>query len=459
MINIAVPSHRSFELDYVLEVILGEFLGLAFNVMRHDELFIEISKSDSKCKLSLDTSFFQQANKSWLQAQSMPILPLQSWCPADDDINVNLVEESIPVLYGKPGLIKNANTWHLNVDIFGSIFFMLSRYEELITQDRDEHNRFPSSASLAYKAGFLHRPIVNEYLEILWECMHQLLPQLQRKNRKFRKLIGCDVDHPFDHAAHSISSTIKRVGARLIRNKQPSLAMSDGLNYIAKKFNSDRFDSYRNNIDWIMQVNKSCGNKVAFYFIPLQTDPKKEDANDIFDPKIKQLLKHIHTNGHEIGFHPGYATYKHKENFKKSSGKLKETLSSLGIPINNLGGRQHYLMYDVSKTPQLWNENGFIYDSSLSFADSAGFRCGVCYEYTMYDLKNRRPLKIKQRPLIVMECSIIQYENLGRSQKALERFKYFMNICKQFDGDFTLIWHNSSFVHKLDREIYMELIK
>ena len=43
---------------------------------------------------------------------------------------------------------------------------MLSRYEELITKDRDQHNRFPATASVAFKAGFLDRPIVSEYLEI-----------------------------------------------------------------------------------------------------------------------------------------------------------------------------------------------------------------------------------------------------------------------------------------------------
>jgi len=41
---------------------------------------------------------------------------------------------------------------------------MLTRYEEVVKSVKDEHERFPARASLAYREGFLMRPIVNEYL-------------------------------------------------------------------------------------------------------------------------------------------------------------------------------------------------------------------------------------------------------------------------------------------------------
>lgn len=48
---------------------------------------------------------------------------------------------------------------------------MIARYEEVLLWDRvdkDLYGRFPSSESLAYKEGFLDIPIVNEYIEWLW---------------------------------------------------------------------------------------------------------------------------------------------------------------------------------------------------------------------------------------------------------------------------------------------------
>jgi len=69
-------------------------------------------------------------------------------------------------------------------------------------------------------------------------------------------------------------------------------------------------------------------------------------------------------------------------------------------------------------------------------------------------------LKVKQKPLIAMDCSIISngYEGLGYTEKSLERFKLLKNRCKHFDGDFTLLWHNSFFGNKKSKAFYLKLI-
>ena len=338
---------------------------------------------------------------------------------------------------------------------------MLSRYEELIISERDSHDRFPATASIAYKAGFLDRPIVNEYIEILWSCMQALWPDLTRKERKFRKLISCDVDSPFDLAAHTLKKTVLRIGARLIRDKNYKLALFDGLNYVFKKFRSDRFDEYRNNIDWMMCVNSAAGNKVAFYFIPIQTNTSKEDLNDVRSPKLAKLLKHIVDSGHEVGFHPGYDTYKSTGNFKKSADALKEAFKNERIEFSNIGGRQHYLRYSVATTPQLWEANGFTYDTSLGFADNAGFRTGVCYEYTMFNLITRTKMRLKQRPLLIMEVTLLSSDYEGLSTVDNSCINYIRNIktiVEKYDGDFTLLWHNS-LIYRNEKNIYMDVIR
>ncbi len=289
-------------------------------------------------------------------------------------------------------------------------------------------------------------------------CLYQLWPNLERKKRHFRNLISCDVDHPIDTAGYSLKRTILRVGARLLRDNNAPLAFIDALNYVFKKFGSDKFDEYRNNIKWVMDENDSAGNKVAFFFIPKQTSKVREEISLFSGAKVRGLLTDIIQRGHEVGFHPGYETYRFPENFKGSANELKSVYHELGV--KNIGGRQHYLRSDASITPRLWDVNGFAYDSSLGFADKAGFRCGVCYEYTMFDLTNREPLKIKQRPLIAMDCSIISngYEGLGYGEKSLEKFKLLKNRCQQFSGDFTLLWHNSFFSDKQSKALYLKLI-
>ena len=438
---------------------LGDFLGLDYEVEVFNEKFIEITQPESiasQDKLTLDATFFIQADRGWLTSDTMPSLPLSSWCPREDCIDANLVEPIIPVLYGRSGLDCSLGNLHLNLDIFGSCFFMLSRYEELVSSVRDSHNRFPARASVAFKENFLDRPLVNEYVEILWNCLIKISPELRRKKRVFKKRISCDVDHPLDTAGYSLRRTVLRVFARIIRDRKPKIAALDVLNYVFKKFGSDHFDEYRNNISWIMSVNKQAGNEVAFYFIPLQTDLSMEDPSDVRSDKVLSLIRHIVDSGHEVGIHPGYKTYNHPVNFQRSCIAFKQALHNADIDFKKIGGRQHYLRYDISTTPQLWEKNGFHYDSSLGFADRAGFRCGVCYEYKMYDLVNRAKMKLIQRPLVLMETTLLAYENLNLNDGTLlNRISYFEKVIRSYKGDFTLLWHNSSLPNN---EIYKSSI-
>ncbi|MDC0010727.1 polysaccharide deacetylase family protein [Porticoccaceae bacterium] len=460
MLNVSISSCCPNEQRYILDVILGEFLGLDFEVFEHDDQNTKISRINDDLELSLSNDFFNKAERYWLKTESMPVLPLDIWAPSTDGVSALLVDENIPVLYGQPSLIKIGNHWDLKLDIFGSAFFMLSRYEELITTDRDNHDRFPSYGSVGYKAGFLSRPIVNEYVEILWECIHTLWPDLQRKKRKGKNFITCDADWPFDPAIYSLSRMIKTCGRQILREYSPLDAIKTCNRFLLNKLGFDVNDQYRENISWMMDVNEQAGNKMAFYFITYKTSDI--DTDEDFDSlRMRALFREIHSRGHELGLHPGYITHANPANFAKSVEKLRQVFKEENIKQTQVGGRMHFLRWDANQTPGLWNDHGFDYDSTLSYADSAGFRCGVCYDFTMYDLANRCAFRLKQRPLIVMECSVIapRYENLGYSVESMDRFNQFKTYCRIYNGTYTFLWHNSFFKNKHDKIFYKELIK
>ena len=301
LLRIKIPKLCQSEQEYVLDILLGEFLGLAVDVETYEGDVIEITKPSQTSKFTLDASFFNKAHQAWLKPESMPDLPLATWNPAKEGIKANIVEPSVPVLYGQPGLVKNAELLHLNLDIFGSAFFMLSRYEELITKDRDNHDRFPAWASVALKANFLDRPVVNEYLEILWQCLQQLWPDLERKERKAHNVITCDTDWPFDPAAYCFKSAMKKAARLLIKEKKPMTALEAGWRFIATKYGIEIRCSYREVISWMMDVNEAAGNRVAFYFITHNTS-KFDTAEDFDSPKMRSLFREIANRGHEMGY-------------------------------------------------------------------------------------------------------------------------------------------------------------
>jgi hypothetical protein len=460
LINIFFPKFCLNEQRYILNIIFGDFFGLDFRILEYDEPNIKITRNDDVFYLSLTTIFFQKAEQAWLKPESMPVLPLENWTPQEDNIHCVLVDKAIPVLFGQPGLIKSEKCLHLNLDVFGSIFFMLSRYEELITTDRDKHDRFPAYASVAFKAKFLGRPIVNEYLEILWSCVELMWPDLQRKQREEKNFITCDVDWPFDPSLYSFKNMVFKAGREVLKQYAPLKAITTLSKFTVNKIGFSVKDEFRENISWIMDVNEKVGNKVAFYFITRKTSALDTDE-DFDSTKMRQLLREIHRRGHEIGIHPGYHCYKDQQNFQKTVLVFKRILKEEGIKQDAIGGRMHFLRWDSSRTAMLWEKNGFDYDSSLMYADQVGFRCGTSYEFTMYNLVNRQPFRLKQRPLIVMECTIIDasYESLGYSEKSMERFKEFKKRSHAYNGTYTLLWHNSSFTNKQDKIFYKALIK
>jgi hypothetical protein len=453
------PAIMKAEFEYIFNIILSDFLGLCFCYSNHEHDYVEIVTSDSEKSLKFDTTFFLNASSNWLNSSTLPIIPLENWNPSDDKISVDLVKPSIPIIFGSKGVSKSENCWYVNLDIFGSIFFMISRYEESVRQERDNHNRFPAYASISAKSNFLERPIVDEYVEILWTCIHSLWPKLNRKKRKFKKFITCDVDVPFDPLRLSLFKTARRSASDILKRKSLKLAIQKWKFYFGNKFNIEQPDQCRDMIDWIMTKNEKLGNKVAFYFITESTS--NFDLKYNFDSKsMRMLFKNIYDRGHEIGIHPGYECYKNNVLFNKSVLTLKRILDEEGINQDILGGRMHYLRWEPTQTPTLWDTHDIDYDSTLSFAEVSGFRCGTSHEFTMFDLKKRSSFKLKQRPLINMECTIISdaYEGLGNSKEAFERFRNFSDLCKKYDGNYTLLWHNTSLEKPEERALYLQVL-
>jgi len=432
---------------------------------RRDILVKESGVSDRV--LYMVDLFFQTPKSQWLTRDSLPEQPLNVWDTTDILPEGLVINPRLPVIFG--GLINgtdsngnyimdNPDELYLGIDIFGSAFFMLTRYEEYVKPDRDQHDRFPAKVSLAYQEGFLDRPIINEYIEILWWCMKRLWPRLKRKKRSFRTVVSHDVDVPFAQAFTGVSHLIRNCGGDVLKRKSPAMAMNR-----LKSWKEVRKGNYKQDFNYtfdrIMDISEQNNLKSAFYIKTACTNKTYDNDYSIDHPYIRQLMRDIHNRGHEIGLHPSYETYQNPEQTKAEFYKLLQVCEEEGIQQEQWGGRHHYLRWKVPNTWRNWATVGLHYDSTLSFPDHAGFRCGVCYEYQVYDLEHRKALSLFECPLIVMEGSVIgeRYMSLD-GQEALEYIFELRKRCQRFNGDFTLLWHNSSFDMPRMWDVYASVI-
>jgi hypothetical protein len=450
MLTVRIPKNYQEERNYIILVLLGEFLGLDYNIEISEISEICITAGDEKI-LIISDGLFNTETHHWLKSCSLPRQPLQIWDLGTTSLKPRLVNEHVPVIYGddvfNPKFFTESDSRiYLGLDVFGSAFFMLTRYEELAKQERDIHNRFPAKASLAYQEGFLDRPIINEYIEILWWCLKYLWPSLKRKPRKFQIHLSHDVDQPYKYAFKPPISSIRSLGGDLLKRKNPQMAIQNFTNWISVKSGNIQSDPF-NTFDKIMDFSEQRGLISAFYFIP-NNHLKIDGRYQLEHPYIRSLLKHIYDRGHEIGYHGSYISYNNLIQHQTEFKKLKNLCDELGIYQDIWGGRQHYLRWAPDQTWKDLEQIGLNYDTTLGFADYIGFRCGICYEFSTFDILSKQKLKIKERPLIIMDATFDE-RYMGLScQTALDEIYKLRERCKMFNGQFSMLWHNNTFAEK-----------
>jgi hypothetical protein len=318
-----------------------------------------------------------------------------------------------------------------NADIFASSFFMLSRWEEYHGAVRDDHDRFPASACLAFRQSFLDRPIVDEYAVILAEWLKVPFPRWKGHAKKLSIELSHDIDviQPFGTPLAGLRKAVDLA----VMKRQPW----DALRTMAQVVGL-REKSYINRIFHLADLSSEYHFPSVFNFMaaaPTQWD----DGYDLSDPLVRTIIQKLSAEGFEIGFHPSYRTMdnpallaREKEHFDAVVGPGKH------------GVRQHYLRLRVPASWRTLEKLGFAYDSTLGFADHEGFRAGTCRRFRPFDIENDRTLDLWEVPLIVMDATLRGYRGFTPGQ-GKERILELAKKCMGVGGTLTLLWHNSSF--------------
>lgn len=357
-------------------------------------------------------------------------------------------------------LVSQADHGHaIGYDIPGLAYWMLSRQEEVGRQDLDNHGRFPATASHAHRHGYLERPVVDEWLGILAQVMARQWPGFAPRSPKAAILVSHDVDTPSRYAFGGGGQLLRAMAGDVLKRRNPAAALKALPIRAGSSQQLHRSDPL-NTFDWIMDESEKRGLVSAFYFICGRTDAARDALYDPEHPAIRALLRRIHSRGHEIGLHPSYNSYRNPRVIATEANRLRRVCSEEGISQAAWGGRMHFLRWETPTTMRAWADAGMQYDSSLSYADLPGFRCGTCFEYPAFDPVAGERLDLRIRPLIAMECTVMadRYLGLGNGSEALARFASLKQACVAVGGTFTTLWHNTVFESRETRKLYQSLL-
>ena len=456
---VRAPAHRAAELGWVCGVIFERWLGLPFRIETHSPPLVIVEAGSGSVQWS--DAFFSKADPRWLAADSLPGAPPQAWALPDRDLQERIGQPSLAQFFGDGRFEDKPGAVHLPIDISGSIFFMLSRYEEAAAgAPVDRHGRFPGREGVAQRAGLALRPLVDEWVELLWWALQRVAPGLVRRPRVPRVWVSCDVDAPYSPGAKSAALALRQSASHLVNDRSPRLAAQALLNAAASRVGVTRFDAF-DTFDWMLDCNERAGNRMSFFFLSVKRPQRIDGCYELDEARIATLIARIVQRGHEIGLHGSYASVEHSARLSVELNDLKHAVARAGSTQTAFGGRQHYLRWRNSDTARSLDALGLAYDSTLGFPDIAGFRCGTCHAYPMFDLQRQQALSLLERPLVLMEATVISstYLNLGHGDEAMSLMMGLRDSCRRFGGEFALLWHNSNFGEPRAREMYEALIQ
>jgi len=345
----------------------------------------------------------------------------------------------------------------VHYDVLGLVWWMLSRAEEFGRGDLDEHGRFPATSSHAYRHGYLGRPVVDEWLYLLRQVVQRVWPGMRLTEIGFRMRVSHDVDRPSEYAFCGPRQLLRGIAVDLIRKRDLRSAVRRPWAWVWDRelHAADPCNTFQ----WLMDLSESRGLKSAFYFVCGRTEPRFDPRYEVESSAIRALIRSIHRRGHEIGLHPSYGTYLDAAAIQRETDALRKVCAQEGVSQDSWGGRMHYLRWSAPVTLWAWEDAGLAYDATLGYADQIGFRCGTCFDYTALDPTAQRAPRLRIRPLIAMDATVLSKSYMAlRGSAARDEMVKLKDRCRAVGGSFTLLWHNSSLTTCEERRLYEDML-
>jgi len=425
----------SSEIDYAFDILMAGFVPRPVLVsfadlnrisFRNNDLVISYGK---KCEgnVSAHRVHIYQGNlfgKNYLRHNSLPVKPL------------NLID-GLPVVYNsdqrleKSVVITDNGKWkfiEINIDLIASTYFQITRYEEVLVPQRDHYHRFPVQNSLASQESYLQIPLINAYISLMEFWLGKCNPAISRPlpwgKHDFAACITHDVD---TIEKFRRGNSWRHIAKAAISHRDPFEAFER----MAARIGWEPYDTFK----YILKLNRRFKLKSSFYFLAGENE-KTRLSYQIDSPRVIKLINRLKQE-YEIGLHAGFESFNDVLKLQEERCRLEVVT---GLPVR--GVRQHYLRFQVPLTWRYQEAAGFLYDTTLSFPEEEGFRCGICTPFQPFDLEERRKLDLWEVPLTVMDGTLFDYQKLGLDE-AYERIRMLVDIVRNNGGVFVLLWHNS----------------
>ena len=315
-------------------------------------------------------------------------------------------------------------------DVFAASFYLVSRYEEYMPYEADDHNRFSARFSCLTQNDLLEEPLINKWALYI-KNIFSSSTDLRFIPRKFEFLSTIDVDQAwkFKHKGlfRNVLGTFRDFKEGKWENFSDRWPVLLGL----KK------DPFYEAFSWHKLLESKYDIKPN-YFI-LLGDYSTFDKNTSY--KNYEFVKLIQSldSADSIGIHPSYKSNTEQPKVAQEINRLESILCR---PI--VMSRQHFLMHRMPETYQTLIKKGITEDHTMGYSTHLGFRAGIAAPFYWFDLENNIQTKLKLVPFCAMDITPLHYRKESPLE-AIETIGKLMKKVNDVGGLFVSLWHNESF--------------
>ena len=324
---------------------------------------------------------------------------------------------------------QSRQTATLPFDVFAATFYLITRYEEYLPHVKDKYERFPAEESLAFKANFLEKPLIDIWAYKFKLLLKEKFPSHQFIDRKFEYISTIDVDIAYCYKRKGVLRTIGGLLNDLSRFRLLDIWLRI---LVLLGFRRDPFDTF----DLLLDFQKQYGIKTIFFFLVghyTTYDKNISSGNTNYKSLIKSVADYA-----DVGLHPSYFTMKNEGLMKKEKLRLENILNRPALK-----SRQHFLRLDMPETYQNMVNLEIHEDYTMGYAAHYGFRASTCTPFYFYDLDYEIQTPLKVYPFAVMDGTLRDYLDLS-NKRAFEVIIKLATEVRKVDGTFITIFHNET---------------
>ncbi|MDD4209690.1 MAG: polysaccharide deacetylase family protein [Bacteroidales bacterium] len=415
MIRIYVPK-LSERTRYIFHYVFDERLGLSYSLT--DDLH------DFKAyPLSEKMVYAPQNINEGLYIQALPLL-----------CETHISEQALYLSWIKdiPLCFQTDNpSSTIPFDIFAACFYFLSRYEEYLPNETDEHDRYKAENSFAFQHNLLQKALVDRWVNYFSHIIKQHFPDEKMKKNEFRFIPTYDIDLAFLYKNKGLCLTLAGMGKQLIKREWK--AIKNRLDSIFGK-TPDPYDTF----DYLEKLHQQY-NLQTLFFILFASRSRYDKNNFINNKKFIALIQRLEQHA-TIGIHASYASsFSHVELLQKEIRQLQAVVKN---PI--VSNRQHYIRLRLPETYDMLLKNNIKDDYSMGYVNHIGFRAGTCFPFYFFNLKDNKATSLRVHPFLFMENALLNA--CDTSVEALwEKVKPCIEEVKKYQGEMITLFHNASF--------------